>query len=184
MYFPIGKLLLSIGLVSIFSPEHGTNLAAEAVQAVPVPFHVFQGGSDANNQIKLVVQGNEYFNYFSDELGYPVVAQPVVTASITLEAHARHQHEPDFNFVYGVFDKTTRALYPTSLRVGEVDPRQVPSLSSHVEASSKVLHDDQQHQPTAATPVSKGTFHMYSILLLLIVVTYDVCFPEIRRISL
>jgi hypothetical protein len=95
---------------------------AAATQAIQLPFTATQYGG---NQITLVVRGNEFINYLSDEDGFPVVEKAATSTPYADQPLLASMEA--LQYVYGTVDQSG-ALQPTSFLVGESDPHQIPEM--------------------------------------------------------
>jgi hypothetical protein len=96
---------------------------SSAVQAIPMPFSARQ---DNGESITLFLRGNEHFNYLTDTWGNPVVEQTSAAGADWILASSEAQQR---QYVYGALDSNGQ-LQPTPFRVGDVNPFEVPGLSS------------------------------------------------------
>lgn len=110
--------------VAVFVVGALNTLAVGAIKASPFPFTVHQ--PDGTN-ITLYVKGNEFFNYYADSNGYPVVK--MMSSMVTTENPA---DDTISQYVFATQTDASLNLQPTQYQVGKVNPETIPSLSSTV----------------------------------------------------
>lgn len=123
-------------LVVVFVVGVLNTMAVGAIKASPFPFTVSQPDG---TPITLFVKGNEFFNYYADSNGYPVVK---MVSSMVLE---NQTDDTISQYVFAQADASGN-LQPTQYPVGTVNPKTVPSLSSSVVAPLLAAEEDTTYQ--------------------------------------